>query len=119
MTLPIDHIFAEMRERWKREDANVKWTSPTAYEAFLREQRKWEEEANRRTLAAALEKGFSSAEEYREALRKQDREIERIARERVEEETGKPWQEYWATHPQQEKTPPNPFPQCDCKGIET
>ncbi|KAF7511799.1 hypothetical protein GJ744_003530 [Endocarpon pusillum] len=64
-----------------------------------------------------LEAGFTCFEEYDRARRKEAEEQRADWRKRVEEETGKTWEEYWKTHPQRAKTPPEPFPGCDCEGL--
>ena len=90
--------------------------SPTAFAEWVRVDEERKEEMKRRQLAAALEAGFSSIEEQEEAFHKEFRERELAARERVEKETGKTWEEYWATHPQRQKRPEELFPHCDCHG---
>ena len=89
------------------------------FEQFMRESDQREEEIKQRHLARALEAGFASIEEHTEARIKEEREANARYRERIERETGKTWEEYWATHPQREKTPPAPRPVCDCEGTKT
>ena len=115
MAIPWDDMWPEIQEEWRRTRGNVQM-SPTAHAEFKRLLDELEEEGKRRELATALEAGFSSVEEHEEALHKEYRERELEARKRVEEETGKTWDEYWATHPQRQKTPEEHFPHCDCHG---
>ena len=115
MAMPWDIMLLEIQEEWRRTRGNVQ-ISPTAYAEFVRVDNEWKEETKRRLLAAALEAGFSSPEEHEEAFHKEFEERELEARKRVEEETGKTWDEYWATHPQRQKTPEELFPHCDCHG---
>lgn len=115
MEPPWRNKWPEIQEEWKRMPGDNQ-LSPTAREKLWRLSEELTEARERRELASALEAGFSSYKEYEEAILEEDREREERFRQRVEEETGKTWEEYWATHPQRQKTPPEPFPQCDCEG---
>ena len=85
-----------------------------AYDEFERRFAELTERAHQRALAAARKAGFSSVEEYREATDKETARLAACARKRIEKETGKSWEQFWATHPQRERTPPKSFPRCNC-----
>ena len=113
---PWDEMWPEIEEETKRMPGEIQMSS-TAYQEFVRWDEEWQAKIKQRKLASALEAGFSSFKDYEEAVLKEDEDREAKCRKRVEKETGKTWEEYWATHPQQQKTPPEPFPQCDCDGM--
>ena len=119
MAIPWDDIGPEIQEQMKRKSRGEVQMSPTALQEYKRQEEEWWQEVKRMQLAAVQKIGYSSLEAAEEALLKEDMEREAEARIRVEKETGKTWDEYWATHPQQQKTPPELLPPCDCDGMYT
>ncbi|MCJ1402226.1 hypothetical protein MMC11_005446 [Xylographa trunciseda] len=86
------------------------------WEVIRRYSDRRRKEREQEWLAEALEAGFSSVEEHLEAKTREDIERHKRWKTRMEEESGMPFDEWWANHPQREKTPVKLFPQCDCEG---
>ena len=85
-----------------------------ASQDYSRFRREIFEKIERVKLAEALKAGFSSYEEFENDTLMKERERNAEWAKRIEEETGMTVEEYWATHPQREKTPLEFSSQCDC-----
>lgn len=89
------------------------------FEVVKRLQEKRLAEKDQRLEAMAIAKGFPSWKEYKDYQMERWGERDREYARRLEEECkllGKTVEQYWAEHPQRDRSPPPPPPPCDCDG---
>ena len=111
-----DQVLPEIQDHIRSTTEGCHLSTPV-YNNIIQEHHERTKERKRERLARALEAGFSSVEEHRIALSKENAEQELRWMKRMEEESGIPFVEWWANHPQREETPVELFPHCDCDGM--